>query len=166
MKKNVPTLSKYIEWQHGTYEETEIDYLRRFNSNVFEFMKFYESEPKLWHFIPCNSKGEPMEPMEPLKMCCDGKNCGCMGMPVNVISQEEIDEYYEAQSRVKWVGWEIKDNSIPGIEMIQLTNGKRNITLEHNGKHYFLPGCETYEKLLASGIPLLPTEQTQTDLKL
>lgn len=48
-------------------------------------------------FVPVDKHGVVLEP---LKFCCNGSDCGCMGMPVNVGSQEEIDEYYEALERV------------------------------------------------------------------
>lgn len=38
-------------------------------------------------------------PLGELERCCSGKECGCMGMPVNVSSREEMDEILEAESR-------------------------------------------------------------------
>ena len=48
-------------------------------------------------FIPVDKHGVILED---LKFCCSGSDCGCMGQPVNVGSQEEIDEYYEAKENV------------------------------------------------------------------
>lgn len=37
--------------------------------------------------IPCSSCGDPIslpEGQEP-QYCCDGRECGCLGMPINII---------------------------------------------------------------------------------
>lgn len=38
-------------------------------------------------------------PLGELQTCCSGRDCGCMGMPVNVSSREEMNEVLEAESR-------------------------------------------------------------------
>lgn len=50
-------------------------------------------------FIPCNKQDEPLQA---LQYCCSGnpEQCGCRGLPVNVNSMQEIDEYYEAEEKV------------------------------------------------------------------
>lgn len=39
-------------------------------------------------------------PFGKLESCCSGQDCGCMGMPINISSKEEWEEYQEAESKV------------------------------------------------------------------
>lgn len=71
-----------------------------FTSSVIEYCDFLNKPLKLGMFIPCE-KGNPLEP---LQMCCSGADCGCRGMPVNVTSQKQIDDYLEAESKVLFKG--------------------------------------------------------------
>lgn len=38
-------------------------------------------------------------PLGELQTCCSGRDCGCMGMPINVSSREEMNEVLEVESR-------------------------------------------------------------------
>jgi hypothetical protein len=64
---------------------------------ISNYTKFLKQPLTLGMFVPVDKHGSVLES---LQFCCSGSDCGCMGMPVNVSCQEEIDEYYEAQERV------------------------------------------------------------------
>lgn len=72
---------------------------------IFNYAEFLKQPLKLEMFVPVDKHGVVLEP---LRFCCNSSDCGCMGMPVNVNSQEEIDEYYEALEKVLFEGFEQK----------------------------------------------------------
>jgi len=39
-------------------------------------------------------------PMGKLEICCSGRDCGCMGMPTNISSMEELEEWEEFENKV------------------------------------------------------------------
>ena len=72
----------------------------------FKYCNFLKQPLQLGFFVPCDENGNVLEP---LKGCCLGLDCGCMGMPVNVGSTEEMNEVLEAESKVLFKGFEIRD---------------------------------------------------------
>ncbi|WP_185269442.1 hypothetical protein [Chryseobacterium bernardetii] len=77
-----------LEIQQSTSEFKEV---------VKNYTHFLKQQLTLGMFVPVDKHGAVLEP---LQFCCTGSDCGCMGMPVNVSYQEEIDEYYEANDKV------------------------------------------------------------------
>lgn len=67
-----------------------------------KYAKFLKQPLTLGMFIPCDLEGNVLE--EP-KICCSGRDCGCMGMPYNYISTEELEEYYQAEESVLFDGF-------------------------------------------------------------
>lgn len=76
-----------------------------FSKKVINYAKSLSQTPRLGHFIPCDENDVPME--EP-KICCSGRDCGCMGFPYNYSSEEELQEYQQACDRVLFDGFECK----------------------------------------------------------
>lgn len=73
---------------------------RRLRENFDSFLK---KSLQLGFFVPTDLEGNILEP---LKGCCSGSDCGCMGMPVNVGSIEEMNEVLEAESKLLFKGFE------------------------------------------------------------
>lgn len=73
---------------------------------VIKYTEFLKQPLTLGMFVPLDRDGVVLEP---LQFCCAGSDCGCMGMPVNVSSQQEIDDYYEAKEKVLFEGWTHED---------------------------------------------------------
>lgn len=45
-----------------------------------------------------------VNPLGELQYCCRGSDCGCMAMPINVSSMEELKEWEQAQERTgRWI---------------------------------------------------------------
>ncbi|WP_288446509.1 hypothetical protein [uncultured Chryseobacterium sp.] len=76
-----------------------------FKEVVRNYTHFLKQPLTLGMFVQVDKHGSVLEP---LQFCCTGSDCGCMGMPVNVSSQEEIDEYYEAMEKVLFAGFQSK----------------------------------------------------------
>ncbi|MBP1165021.1 hypothetical protein JOE44_001905 [Chryseobacterium sp. PvR013] len=92
-------------------------------SKIIDYAKFLKQPLKLGMFLPMDKHGVVLEP---LQFCCTGSDCGCMGMPVNVSSQEEIDEYYQAEDKVLFNGFRSK----PAINEVFNDSLKLTIYLE------------------------------------
>lgn len=83
-----------LEQKRITGSETQ---LSKIVNKIFFYAEFLKQPLTLGMFVPCAADGNVLED---LQMCCNGSDCGCMGLPVNVSSIKEIDEYREAESRV------------------------------------------------------------------
>lgn len=90
---------------------------------VVKYTEFLKQPLTLGMFVPVDKHGIVLEP---LQFCCTGSDCGCMGMPVNVSSQEEIDEYYQAEDKVLFNGFRSK----PAINEVFNDSLKLTIYLE------------------------------------
>lgn len=64
---------------------------------IRNYAKFLKQPLTLGMFVPVDKHGVVLE--EP-KTCCSGYECGCMGMPYNYSSKEELDEYLAAENFV------------------------------------------------------------------
>ncbi|GEM_PF-1063588 len=86
---------------------TSEDYkaMMQFITCTTSYAKFLRQPLTLGMFVPVDNHGIVLEP---LKFCCTSSDCGCMGMPVNVSCQEEIDEHYEAVDKVLFKGFQSK----------------------------------------------------------
>ncbi|WP_312900200.1 hypothetical protein [Chryseobacterium taichungense] len=98
--KNLIPLSDFVLEQEIRMSSPEI-----FKSKVYAYANFLKQPLTLEMFVAVDKHGVVLEP---LQFCCTSPDCGCMGMPVNVSSQEEIDEYYEALEKVLFEGFEQK----------------------------------------------------------
>ncbi len=87
-------------------EEIRMSNSEVFKSKVYAYANFLKQPLTLQMFVPVDKHGVILED---LKFCCSGSDCGCMGQPVNVGSQEEIDEYYEAKERVLFKDCDVKE---------------------------------------------------------
>lgn len=85
-------------------EQDEKESLGGTYDRIVRYAKFLKRPLKLGMFMPCDEEGNIFE--EP-KLCCSGRECGCMGMPYNYSSHEELEEYYEAEERVLFEGFEV-----------------------------------------------------------
>lgn len=95
-------------------------YFRQFKDNVINYANFLKQPLTLGMFVPVDSHGVILDE---LKFCCTSSDCGCMGMPVNVSSMEEIDEYYEAKEKVLF-----KDANVTPVEDYYIVKiGKREV---------------------------------------
>lgn len=86
-------------------DKTDTEYRKLRDS----FDNFLDKSLEVGMFVPVDKHGVILED---LKYCCDGKHCGCMGMPVNVCSHKQIDEYYVAKERVLFKGFYVEYNAI------------------------------------------------------
>lgn len=91
------------DFNNGEYPEFN------FRDLVWNYADFLKQPLTLGMFVPCDEEGNVLEE---LKYCCDGNHCGCNGMPVNVCSKKEIDNYQKAKERVLFDGFEIDENNI------------------------------------------------------
>lgn len=87
---NRPFEPKFFEGDELRKEVSKLNVIRK-------YAEFLKQPLTLGMFVPVDDQGNVLEP---LQFCCNGSDCGCMGMPVNVNSQKEIDEYYEAKEKV------------------------------------------------------------------
>lgn len=155
--KYIPTLIERWNCLHAGYLTLEMS-SEALISDFDKLVNLHESTPKLWHFIRCHEDGTPMEkPKE--GVCFDD-------FESTREHAEKVKEWEEAGKRCFWKGWRIKETTFHNDKMIQLTNGKRNLTLEHNGKHHFLPEFKTYEDIIRAGINLEPTKEKREDLNI
>ncbi|BAP30159.1 uncharacterized protein CHSO_1122 [Chryseobacterium sp. StRB126] len=92
--KLIPLSDFILEQKRKTTSET--DYVKPLKL-IFNYAEFLKQPLTLGMFVPVDKHGVVLEP---LQFCCTSSDCGCMGMPVNVSAQEEIDEYYEANDKV------------------------------------------------------------------
>lgn len=76
---------------------------------IFNYANFLKQPLTLGMFLPCVEEGNVLE--EP-RTCCSGSECGCMGMPYNYSSREELDEYEQAKERVLFKGFELQGNKL------------------------------------------------------
>ncbi|WP_343643168.1 hypothetical protein [Chryseobacterium sp.] len=93
----------------STIDTAQIDWYDKEISKldlIRSYTKFLKQPLTLGMFVPVNKDGVLLKP---LQFCCSSSDCGCMGMPVNVSCQEEIDEYYEAKEKVLFEGWTHED---------------------------------------------------------
>lgn len=155
MSKELPTLRERWNQLSKDYlscnlnpKNGQLDHIQRYDF----YINFTAQLLALWMFVPCDKEGKPMEP---LQMCCDGKDCGCMGMPVNVSSQKEIDEYYEALDRCLFVGWEIDKDR-------RLSNNDVKVGFYRHDEFHFIGN--TIEDIIKLGIE--PTTRVAKELKL
>ncbi len=93
------SMTDFVLEQVRKMESKEMAYFK-----IFNYAQFLKQPLTLGMFIPCDEEGNIMED---LKYCCDGHHCGCMGMPINVCSKKDIDNYYKAKERVLFEGWKI-----------------------------------------------------------
>ncbi|MBE4949889.1 hypothetical protein [Chryseobacterium culicis] len=116
-----------LEIQQSTSEFKEV---------VRNYTHFLKQPLALGMFVPVNRDGVLLKP---LQFCCSSSDCGCLGMPVNVSCQEEIDEYYEAKEEVLFEGFESTYNgfSIVSVDRIDVEDNYR-LSFNKEG------GCRQY----------------------
>lgn len=98
--------------------------IHNFYNKVCAYATFLKQPLTLQMFVPVDKHGVILED---LKFCCSGSDCGCMGQPVNVGSQEEIDEYYEAKDKLLFKNVDLKTANyiVDGFTTIEsLTDSK------------------------------------------
>ncbi len=149
-------MTDFVLEQRMTTEQVNIssfqqiqNYINTYYDRVYAYTQFLKQPLKLGMFVPCDDKGNVLED---LKYCCDGKHCGCMGMPVNVCSHKQIDEYYIAKDRVLFKGFEIhnRHNVIKrGLGIVIVFSGIISILIDgNNGLGGFSKNDATIEDLV------------------
>lgn len=108
LEQNEIALSKIITAETKDSISDCIDADFNFRKIISNYANFLKQPLTLGMFVPVDKHGVVLQP---LQFCCTGSDCGCMGMPVNVGSQGEIDEYYEAKERVLFEGVELKSKT-------------------------------------------------------
>lgn len=81
------------------------NHISTYYDKVYAYAQFLKQPLTLGMFVPTDEEGRIWEAP---KGCCSGRECGCMGQPVNYYSQKDIDKYYELEERVLFKGCEIK----------------------------------------------------------
>ena len=90
-------LEQNTKWEYETDAMTHL-------SIIIGYAEFLKQPLTLGMFVPCDEDGNIMD--EP-KTCCSGRECGCMGMPYNYFSREELNGYEEALNRVLFEGFHL-----------------------------------------------------------
>lgn len=130
------------------------------------YTKFLKQPLALGMFVPVDNHGIVLEP---LKFCCNSSDCGCMGMPVNVSSQQEIDEYYQAQEKVLFEGFEIYNcgENSDGLIRSVVRNGNCYVGVKYERGNFHLNDYAvnySVEKLVNHGLELTPSALKQIGL--
>jgi len=155
--KKIPTLIERWNQLRDDYINQEVTY-EQVATRYNELVKLNESEPKIWHFIPCNSKGEPMEEPESLT---EFYETNPEGMEAEKRAREEWEE---ALKRTKFKGWSLGTG---GYLVNQFANSIGRVTSDGGFSfHHRNHKISTYKDIIDNGITLEPTKQQQTDLKL
>ena len=117
------------------------------HNQIVKYAHFLKQLITLGMFVPVDKRGVILE--EP-KTCCSGYECGCMGMPYNYSSNEELDDYLEAEKNVLFEGFYSESNSI----------------FEYNGARVDLEGWiqREVETLIGLDLKLSRTAQEQIGL--
>lgn len=102
-------------------------------------------EPRLWMFIPCNEKGEPMEELGKPDYFLEYRG---KGKPI--ASHNKRVEYQKAKARCWFKGWILKEFTHPKRKGIQNSN-KDGIILKEMSS-------QTIESLITSRMELTITE--------
>lgn len=82
-----------------------VKYVKAYGNDMYLDLYGYEESTfknrKEQFFKLLQSKGIYFEnPMGKLENCCSGRDCGCMGMPINISSMEELQEWEESENKV------------------------------------------------------------------
>ncbi|MGE8528489.1 hypothetical protein [Chryseobacterium rhizosphaerae] len=161
LEQNEIALSKIITAETKDSISDCIDADFNFRKIISNYANFLKQPLTLGMFVPVDKHGVVLQP---LQFCCTGSVCGCMGMPVNVGSQGEIDEYYEAKERVLFEGFKIpkdewhKDNDTVYNEKIGITIYLKSETIsiqQSCGIGYGV--VKTIEDLCQYGLELTPS---------
>ena len=131
----LPTLREYFKYLFSQYSKSEITGIVLAES-FHKFEQFTAQKLALWMFVPCNSKGEPME------------------KPTGVIKDVDIyaKQYEKALDACIFEGWEIKDMTTG--RHFKLVNGKNHIATFYTKNNRKAWGYKSIEELLTAGIPL------------
>lgn len=96
---------------------------------IGKYANFLKQEFTPGMLVPVDKKGYLMP--EP-KTCCSGRECGCMGMPYNYSSQEELDEYFEARSKIIFDGFHAEQDE---DDLIIYYSKDPSLVLTYNSTH-------------------------------
>lgn len=88
--------STLIKKGRNSYNE---ETYQNFYDDIGSFMGFDYALPSIISLIESKGFYWGINPHGELIGCCSGRDCGCMGMPINVSSQKEIDDILEAESK-------------------------------------------------------------------
>lgn len=95
----------FVLEQEKNYAHVTRDMKKNLFLLVVDYAKFMKQPLRLEMFVPTDEEGRIWEAP---KGCCSGRECGCMGQPVNYFSREDINKYYELESKVLFKGFEFK----------------------------------------------------------
>lgn len=113
--------------------------------NCKKYAEFLKQPLTLGMFVPTDEEGRVWEAP---KGCCSGRECGCMGQPVNYYSQKDIDKYYKLEEKVFFKG--VKHNNIQPSTDWNYYSLKGNKIAEANnlGKYNLVYRLNTVEDLI------------------
>lgn len=72
---------------------------------IKSYSKFLSQNLTMDMFIHFDENGKIWE--EP-KRCCSGRDCGCLGKPINYESQYELNKYFDLQKKILFKGFKPK----------------------------------------------------------
>lgn len=121
-----------------------------FMDDAVKYANFLKQPIKLEMFVPCDEEGRILEP---LQICCDGRDCGCMGMPVNISSTEEMEDHLQAEGKVLFKGFVI-DDEFKEDGFIFVNNDDCDRLTFDNKSLKSVCDMETVEDLVGLGIEL------------
>ena len=141
-----------IEWMKDMpkeYNQLEalIECYKRHNLLIYNKANFLKSQPKLGDFVACNEAGEVMEKPDKFEdWLKDSIRNGYYPLGIT------CEKFQQAQSRVLWKGWEIKEHPEYGKML-------------YDGEHYYADGAlfnkgDTYDELITSGVELERIQKT------
>ncbi len=155
----------------GVQLKTTTKYVNRPENEIPEYVKespevelfyhrvyatFMEDKPKLWMFVPCDEEGNVME--EPMRVF-DGAESD-----PELIYQNELAEYREAEQKVIFEGFKIEKSSDDDIYFLRLNNKAFSI-ISYN-KIYGFTKITTIELLLRDFPNLEVTQSKAKELGL
>lgn len=126
---NLKSTTDFVLEQEQNYAHVTRDIKKNPFLLVVDYAKFLKQPLKLEMFVPTDEEGRIWEAP---KGCCSGRECGCMGQPINYFSREDIDKYYELESKVLF-----KDFSLikSDIETLNHTTFIQNLKGEQVGSN-------------------------------
>lgn len=125
--KTLVSMTNFVlqDWSKYKGYDSEDYRVFAYNKTVIleNYAQFLKKPLTLQMFFPSDEEGRIWEAP---KTCCSGRECGCMGQPVNYYSSEEIDKYYELESKVLFKGF--------SLDIKELSNNRKLIYITYSGK--------------------------------
>lgn len=102
---------RFLELGKGNYDNS---CLVKSYDTVFNYAEFLSQPLTLGMFVPVDEEGRVWEAP---KTCCSGRECGCMGQPINYFSREHLDKYYDLEEKVLFEGFVLNGEHLENKEL-------------------------------------------------